>query len=397
MSEPEQPPEEPTPRRPSTSSTAPKSILKPPSRKKSVSFDESVPLPPDSPEPRKFGFPLPTVEAGMPEAVPIIPEPKPGAKKESGFAGFKRGFLGGPSRPPAAASIAAASVPPVPDSKPAGDDSTPAARPVGKKPSLFAQRLANQVVAERALPPAPASVPTVSAAGPSTTPSLPKMAEQKPMVSMKSGIVEREPPRIHELHSSADEEESDSDFYHDDDEDDDEYDLDDALLAREVALDYHRKQAYSTLRQRAQEQEGEDAEGPVFLGIPQISATDGKPMIVNPAPDDVRRFIKVGKLENGNLILAPGEEWEDGSDPEEEGIGEDERAKRERRRDVKRQLAGEILESTPWTAAPLPKPSSDAGREPTSTVPPVVMPSAPATTQEVKQKRVSRFKQQMQG
>jgi len=55
------------------------------------------------------------------------------------------------------------------------------------------------------------------------------------------------------------------------------------------------------------------------LGLPQISmlssSGDGHramPSIINPTPDDLRRFVRVGKLDNGKLVLAPGEEgWSD--------------------------------------------------------------------------------------
>jgi hypothetical protein len=151
-------------------------------------------------------------------------------------------------------------------------------------------------------------------------------------------------------HEYDEDDEEDDDFYND--VDDDEYDLDDALLAREVALAYHQNRAYSQLgQQQAQSnrltdesaegfdesyvdgygsQDEEEEEGGVVLGLPQIvmpsnTSGDGSgqrqmPSIINPTPDNLRRFVRVGKLDNGKLVLAPGEDgW---SDEEEVAGGE---------------------------------------------------------------------------
>jgi hypothetical protein len=163
-----------------------------------------------------------------------------------------------------------------------------------------------------------------------------------------------------------DSDDEDDDFYRDED-DDSEYDLDDALLAREVALAYHQNRAYSQLGQqqaRANRGEGEDGDYPhmamglgddddyegeeeagVMMALPEISMIplqnqDGgpsisMPSIINPTPDDLRRFVRIGKLDNGKLVLAPGEHgWSD-----EEGEGEDD-VKNRNREDIRNVLLG---------------------------------------------------------
>ena len=415
----------PPPRRPSHPSAPPRSILKQPTtRKKSVSFDDTVPIPPDSPpHPNKkaaFGFPLPlhdfTTDGDEfePRPVPILPVPKPAVKPAVGeaFGGFKRGFLDkvhGDS-PKAAASV----TPTSPEVK------------MKKGPSLFAQRMAAQEhpkieeiseespsaivavknpfnaavkggIVERT--PAPAAAPE-----PTTQPKsqakegLPRLSEQKPMTTLKNAVVEKAPavaqmpPKVQvdqpsstatslrnatngSASSPADEDIAGID--HDDEdlvdeEEEDEYDLDDALLAREVALEWHRRQAYASMANRgvtgdepeqiegdvdpaemAEYDEDEDEElrevddadigaGGVIMGLPQISS-DGQ--IINPTPDDIRKYIRVGRLENGNLVLAPGEEgWSDDEDED----------KAQHRENLRRQLLGEGF------MTPQPAPTSEA-------------------------------------
>jgi hypothetical protein len=163
-----------------------------------------------------------------------------------------------------------------------------------------------------------------------------------------------------------DSDDEDDDFYRDED-DYSEYDLDDALLAREVALAYHQNRAYSQLGQQqatANRGEGEDGDYPhmamglggddadegeeeagVMMALPEISMIplqnqDGgpsisMPSIINPTPDDLRRFVRIGKLDNGKLVLAPGEHgWSD-----EEGEGEDD-VKNRNREDIRNVLLG---------------------------------------------------------
>lgn len=365
-------------RRSSLSSGQPKSILKTGSRKKSVSFDESVPLPPDSPPQatKAIGgvdFPLPSKQVGgefEPRPVPVIAEPKPAVKSavkeksSTGFGGFKRGFLTPPKPSPLgpnsqssagnSTAIASTSI------KESSQVSQPEAG-TSKPPSLFAQRRAMQgQVAQSSQ--AAGSGSRTGATQPAK--SLPKMSQAKPMGFMKGSVVERipedRPSRTRPAHSSSrsplitstvvesdmEDDEAGVDFSiggaisehaeypeddeeGDDEEEEDEYDLDEALLAREVALEYHRRQAYASKLQRDDEEsanldlammsdgEGEDGEegaGGVMMGLPQIAANG---MIVNPTPEDLRKFVRVGRLENGNLVLAPGEEaWSDEEDPE---------------------------------------------------------------------------------
>lgn len=104
---------------------------------------------------------------------------------------------------------------------------------------------------------------------------------------------------------------SDDDEEEDDDDDDDEvngessYNIDEALLAREMALDAHRRTGFEPISH----QDEEDYEG-VFLSVPTVQGDN--PRIVNPSPSDLRKAVRVGKLENGNFVLAPGEKgWSD--------------------------------------------------------------------------------------
>ena len=364
-----------------SSSTAPppsRSILKPPTRKKSVTFDESIPLPPDSPptNPTKMGFPLPVSEF-EPQPIPVIATPKPTSRTNNTdtFAGFKRGFLSGST-----SSIAA----PVHTSSPVPADPTPKA----KGPSKFAQAMAakkssqaEQAIPEVELDPTPPAIkdevkerPITDVPKPprqienmairgalversASMAGLPKFSETKPMGTMLNAVVERETvppvvttsssPHTHPEDGDGEDEDDDCDDYDEEDEeedDEDEYDLDEALLAREVALDYHRRQGYITKYTREVDSDGEEQEpgeyqvnsdgeleghGGVVMGLPQISA-NGE--IINPTPDDIRKYIRVGRLENGNLVLAPGEEgWSSDEDPE----------KKAKRDAVRRQLLGD--------------------------------------------------------
>ena len=327
----------PPPRRPSTSSLTPKSILKPPApRKKSVSFDDSVPLPPDSPGLRPvgnghLGFPMPVTEVKNggsgdfdPRPIPTIIEPKPPEKRtrEAPFAGFKPGFL---SQPNAQAKISSTA------SK--GIDT---AAPNSGKSSIFAQRRAAQQVA--------------GSAALSTSKTLPKMPTTD-AGSVKTAVIEKAPThndalarqqpsksRFHEEDVDPDENDEDDDDFYDDDDEEDEYDLDDALIAREVALDHHRRQANRTLNRPLDDEDELDGmdTGGVVMALPEIK--DGR--ILNPNPDELRKVVRVGRLENGNLVLAPGEaDWSD----EEEGEAKENRDR------IRRQLLGE---EPPVTVAP---------------------------------------------
>ena len=376
-----------------------KGILKSAPRKKSVSFDESVPIPPDSPE-RPLGagkgkmgwqLPLPIAVGGGEEsfgekAIPVINPPTPknkdkvvigangavGASGKDGFAGFKRGFLnsGSNTQKGGVKEKEVVQEPPIAGS--------------GRKPSLFAQRLAEKAVVESAAPSA-AMPPTPPGARSSAKPkpALPKMSESTGTSSVKPAVIEKPPatreqvkeaskpeianwtplsqlppnapsgykpgeysaaaPAENTGEEDAEGEDEDDDDFHDDEmefdsDEEDEYDLDDALLARELALQYHRQKMYQPRTYGSDEEAdaegaGDDADpdtldlggtdagglGNVMLALPQVEGGDG-PQIVNPTPDDWRRFVRVGRLENGNLVLAPGQEgWEGEEDGETHG------------------------------------------------------------------------------
>ena len=510
-------------RRPSTSSSSslpPKSILKSSApRKKSVSFDSSVPLPPDSPAPSgpprdlKIGgsmFPTPVIniETGIEEKrVPMLNAPKRSPKKSTfgdPFAGFKPGFLGtnGKLSTPTPTSGSGSgsgsgiiseepkvmgsstSVKEVPTPTP-----TPTVDAAPKKQSRFAQR-------ERD---GEESISSTPGTKPSTSPSFPSMSSSKGTSSVKNVVLEKPIPTPTPPQSSAsapvssssrhasspastsasaspssskpsqtvgvaptvkeriqpvagpsrlngqtsigksplsqghsrtshseehdqyenendqdedeDEDEDDDDFYAEDDDDDEggseEYDLDDAMLAREVALAYHQNLAYTELGRphptqglneeeqavedylaQLQLQEDEDGEGEgeggertggmggVMMALPQISVLgDGKggggPKIINPTPDNLRRFVRVGKLDNGKLVLAPGESgWSDEEEDDDVGTeggggvvsegtvserpvrgggGSEKMRRKENREEIKRALlgGGGIIEQTP--------------------------------------------------
>ena len=301
----------------------PKSILKPAVRKKSVSFDDSVPLPSGSmavSNMHRAVVPIP-IDEFEPRPVPLLQEPKPAARRDvsaKGFAGLRKGFLTGPSR--------------------ARDPEQET-----RKLSLFAQRKAEHAI-DPSVSASPAPLPP---AGPRHDINLPKMSDSKPMASMKSTVQEKMPtPLTASINSarpihpqsvgpvSAEDTESiadEDDGFDEASDDGDEFELDDALLARETALEFHRRRAYRSLQ--TDEDDGADR---VMIGLPRIA---NGARIANPTPDDLRRFVRVGKLENGNLVLAPGEAgWSD-----EDEIGEEDMEKREGRRrrgEMKRRLMG---------------------------------------------------------
>lgn len=380
-------------RRPSATLPPPnKSILKPPTRKKSVSFDESVPLPPESPSSGTTSiggtsFPLPSKNGEFePRPVPLIAEPKPAVKStvgERGFAGFKRGFL---TTPAPAKSVPVQTPPLIAVTSPTSLEAN-ANEVKPKKTSLFSQR---KQQTESSSSPAANEKPA----------GLSKMSENKQMASLKSDVIEKAPPaRVQPVTepsspTTGGEEsvaEDDDDLEIQDDSESDEYSLDDALIAREVALEYHRRQAYSTLRQKGQAEEEEESGG-VILALPQVGPADsktGQPVIVNPTPDDLRKYVRVGKLENGNLVLAPGEDgWSDDDAEDEEVVG-----RRGRREEMKRRLLG--LDVMEQEAEP-----NVAVKETTAEVlPPVVVSSVrerqpvPAQAEgTAPPKKVSRFK-----
>lgn len=504
-------------RRPSSSnSLTPKSILKPAPRKKSVSFDDSIPLPPDSPDmdqaqPQptmlgRSGFPSPIVKVDVqeeftPRPIPVLAAPTPAKHKAAagqtgtgsgdGFAGFKKGFLTaagkGKIAPPSPVSLTSpmgmAQSSHSSSANTAAAHMTPAAiapppQPV-KKQSLFAQRIAES---------GPSSTDddqVIRTASPVSLPTLPKMSEAKATSSVKSAVVEKpsttasgsssttsarpeakskkdgstagvanavverraapiapsssRSPIVDgpdaSTRAATDEEEEDGDeedLYEmdvDGDEDEDEYDLDDALLAREVALEYHRRQASSafgsrsTARRRGtrnpdkaeEEDEGDMSEGEyrrrfpasddegegegegevdgeegeeggagVMMALPSIATlgSDGLPRIVNPTPDDLRQFVRVGKLENGNFVLAPGERgWSDDEAEEEEedddhdggqgvldrleGEGADGK-KLSNREEMKRLLMAREVPPPGVSSSPIPTPASTSARRHTS-------------------------------
>ncbi|WRT67801.1 uncharacterized protein IL334_004775 [Kwoniella shivajii] len=423
-----------------------KSILKPPkppTRKKSVTFDPSLPSPPDSPMPSqshahsqigRFGFPLPlAVDDDTHEftekSVPVIPTPQPRQKKDDNFAGFKKGFLSptptntisntnasqSSSNPSAITKkhvneavksiVPEKPIPSTTSSSSSAITNDQNSLPKPKKQSLFSQRLSQ--------PEIDASAPSINTTTSTRIPNLPKVSESKGTTTLKSGVIEKPPiastsavqsvvkenssspitnqdnlkiierplkiaePEIHKASISqirydgnddddGDDGEEDDEFSEYSTGEEDEYDLDEALLAREVALEYHRRQAYKPLNRdpedyimgeedNDQDQKSNDDAERVMLGLPRISDVDPEgngPMIINPTPDDLRRFVRIGRLENGNLVLAPGEESLDTDESENEneddqggaGANQEERDNRRKRKEnretIKRQLMG---------------------------------------------------------
>ncbi|EKC98585.1 nuclear envelope-endoplasmic reticulum network protein [Trichosporon asahii var. asahii CBS 8904] len=348
----------------------PKGILKAPSRKKSVTFDSSVPLPPDSP-PAKPGQERISIAQ---KPVPILNVPTPGKRA---FGGLKSGFL--QSANAAAERDKAAAAP---------TQSNLAPSPSATKPN-FASR---GVVEHAPVPPQPQEPPPASKiqeigsdddeddsmdvdedkpkkslfaqrrAG--AKPDFPSIGSQKPMPTMRNSIVERAPlpPSVGELPKSSTsaapadrtplvvvDNDSDTDEYGDlgefDDDEEDEYALDEALLQREAALALHR----SLQRQRPIDEDEIDPEaegdGNVYMAVPRVSTIQGgegdEPLrIINPTADDLGQFLRVGREEDGGLVFEPPTVHEDSeSDGEEEGQdAEDRRQRRKRRRDVMDQL-----------------------------------------------------------
>jgi len=384
-------------------SNPPKSILKAPVRKKSVTFDPSTRLPPDSPPARspagKLGFPLGDVVSESvpgPKSVPILAAPTPGRKTTPAatFGGFKRGFLTGPGSKPPPVPQPSSAVVEGPKIVEVDGDVEMEQEEKPKKQSLFAQRRAER------------------------KPAFPKLSEAKPMVAMKTEIVEKPPssladrvptpvakavpvsdrlptPAAHRPPSHfpptvgtvpptvgsssvpaptappvvvVDHEDDDSDYgdlgeFSDDEED--EYALDEALLAREVALEYHRRQGWQRPIDEDEidpEAEAEGQDGGVLMGVPRVSTITGgdeqEPLrILNPTADDLSQFLRVGRAEDGELvferpIVDSGSESEgeggDGEKKEEtDAQAADRRARRARRKEVmERLLRGDYEDET---------------------------------------------------
>ncbi|WVN85046.1 uncharacterized protein L203_100188 [Cryptococcus depauperatus CBS 7841] len=389
------------------------SALQLPAKKKVVSFDPAILISPESPETEppfanRLGFPLPLVteeDEWHPKPVPVINVPKPRTKGGDGFAGFKKGFLGPPRVRSIADDLQNTSSTSSVENVPSPDQQMPVSQR-SKKKSLFAQRLADEEV--------DVSAPVTSSSNPGTqsakfVPKLPRMTENKGAGAVKESVVEKplfvprsntekvikKPVVPNEAAAvskkvergnnmdgfspsiptnnptttstatvsdcisranqgiSENEENSEGSFIQYSDDSEDEYDLDDALLAREVALEYHKRHVYTSMNhdpleipmnveENKEENRNNGIPLGVLLGLPSIQQKEqGQvPIIVNPTPDDLKKFVRVGKLENGNLILAPGQEGlsdseTDGDD--NQGENEDEtREKQERRQEVKR-------------------------------------------------------------
>jgi CTD nuclear envelope phosphatase 1 len=204
--------------------------------------------------------------------------------------------------------------------------------------------------------------------GKSTTAGLASTVTERPIPGPSGTQAEPHVLEINEdeYHSDydqdEDEDEEDDDFYRDDDEEE-EYDLDDALLAREVALAYHQNRAYSQLGQQEARALRGDEDGPylpngydddegdggVMLALPKISMVpDGTtpgasmPSIINPTPDDLRRFVRVGKLDNGKLVLAPGESgWSDEEDEDSSTNAAASSSRARNKEDIRKALLGQ--------------------------------------------------------
>ncbi|KAL1412849.1 Nuclear envelope morphology protein 1 [Vanrija albida] len=374
--------DEPTPSlsRSSSISQPPKSILKAPSRKKSVSFDASVPLPPDSPPVRGMPIGVQVPDSG-PKTIPILNAPKPGQRKEP-FGGFRRGFLqAGPPPVPQIVEVPPDAPAPAPVQEDTPMEAEPAPQP--KKQSLFAQRRAQ-------------------AAGP----SFPKLADTPPMVTMKHAVQEKSavpvapsrplnaPPSVGPARAAPDHMDEDTDDDDDEygdlgefsDDEEDEYNLDEALLAREVALEYHRRQAYQKpVDPDEVDPEAEDAN--VLMGIPRVSTISGQDddsslRIVNPTADDLSQFLRVGRAEDGELVFEQ-PVVDDNSDSDGEAIGadaDDRRQRRQRRKDVMAQLLTGDYSDRPLSGAALEQVEKAKQAAFQQSLPPAVAaaPAAPA-------------------
>lgn len=403
----------------------PKGILKAPSRKKSVTFDSSVPLPPDSP-PAKPGQEKLSI---APKPVPILNVPTPGKRA---FGGLKSGFLqsaNAAAERDRAASEAAGM---------AAGMSNLAPSPSATKPN-FASR---GVVEHAPLPPQPPKPqqqqqPKVVEIGSDgegedndeddsmdvdgerpkkkslfaqrragAKPEFPSIGSQKPMPTMRNSIVERAPlpPSVGELPKSSTsaapaerpplvvvDNDSDTDEYGDlgefDDDEEDEYALDEALLQREAALALHR----SLQRQRPVDEDeidpeaAADGDGNVYMAVPRVSTIQGgegdEPLrIINPTADDLGQFLRVGRQEDGGLVFEPPTVHED-SDTDGEEVGpeaEDRRARRARRRGVMDQLRAGVYDPEQPVRDP-----GKATRDYEGSLPPSVQAAQPQPMQDV--------------
>jgi CTD nuclear envelope phosphatase 1 len=416
-------------------SNPPKSILKAPTRKKSVTFDPSTRLPPDSPPAHsptggslrigRLGFPVADTvseSSAGPKPVPILAPPTPGRKSTgtATFGGFKRGFLTGPgSTPPAvpAPSSAVVEGPKVVEVGGVDIEEKP------KKQSLFAQRRA--------------------------APALPRLADAKPMAAMKTAIVETPSQPVHRaladrlptpvaprfptdpanpvLVVDHDDDESDyGDLGDFSDDEEDEYALDEALLQREVALALHARQGW--VRPVDEDEIDQEAEDGVLMGVPRVSTITGSetdPLrIVNPTADDLGQFLRVGRADDGELVFERPIVHDSESEGDDDGEGsQDRRERRARRRDVMARLLAGDYEDGPagvhpaqraaeWQAslppsvgaapAPVPAAAPPAPRRietgpvversgPAPAAVPVPVP-APAPAEPAAPRKVSRFK-----
>lgn len=386
----------------------PKGILKAPSRKKSVTFDSSVPLPPDSPPIRQGNEKLNIAQ----KPVPILNVPTPGKRA---FGGLKSGFLQS-ANAAAERDRAAAAAP--------AQSSNLAPSPSATKPN-FASR---GVVEHAPVPPQPPqskiqeigsdddeddsmdvddekpkkSLFAQRRAG--AKPEFPNISSQKPMPTMRNSIVERAPlpPSVGELPKSSTsaapaertplvvvDNDSDTDEYGDlgefDDDEEDEYALDEALLQREAALALHR----SLQRQRPIDEDEIDPEaegdGNVYMAVPRVSTIQGgegdEPLrIINPTADDLGQFLRVGREEDGGLVFEPPTVHEDSeSDGEETGQeAEDRRQRRARRRNVMDQLRAGVYDPDEPVRDP-----TKATRDYEGSLPPSVAPAQPQPMQDV--------------
>lgn len=383
----------------------PKSILKAPVRKKSVTFDESVPIPPDSPPPKRHGFPLdemiastrPVDAQGLPsKVVPILKAPLPGRKKAPDtFGGLRTGFLGSASPiVPLVPQFESAQTVDLSRREPPARQATPVkeaakmqveekTEPPAKKASPPPKEPAKMQVEEKIEPPAkeekmdedpvPEDKPKKKSlfAQRRSTPSFPKQSDTAPMSTMKGAVVEAPtaprqtgvPPTVGSASTEAPmvivDDDSDLDDYGDlgefSDDEEDEYALDEALLAREVALEFHRRQAWT----KPVDEDDFDPEAPnVVMGIPRVSTITGgedDPLrIVNPTADDLSQFLRVGRGEDGELVFEqPVINSESESEGEDDGeAAKDRRERRARRKDVMRRLMSGEYEELPPPSAP---------------------------------------------
>ncbi|KLT42038.1 hypothetical protein CC85DRAFT_328596 [Cutaneotrichosporon oleaginosum] len=405
----------------------PKGILKQPVRKKSVSFDQSVPIPPDTPPPRRQGFPLdqmiastrPVDAHGLPaKQVPILKAPFPGRRSQpETFGGLRTGFLSSApilSLAPQVESSRTAMTQPEPrqpsplelarkaeekapaklkvEEKPV--EKTAAAMKVEEKPTeededvkekaMDVDEPQSEIQKTVEIPKATKAQKTDAA--PKTeeapkkkslfaqrrAPNFPKQSETPPMVTMKGAVVEAPPaPKQTGVPPTVGSSETPMVIVDDDDDDDDdedygdlgdfsedeedEYALDEALLAREVALEYHRRQAWQ--RPIDEDEIDPEAEGAeAVLGIPRVSTISGQGedlRIVNPTADDLSQFLRVGRADDGELVFEPplvhSDSESDGEDDSPAAV--DRRQRRARRKDVMARLLRGEYEELPTAAA----------------------------------------------